>query len=100
MVLMWFIADHVSNAGNCGTGPFASAKGVPWVRNNPGRERDIELEAGDVLMMLLVALRQRGIDPLQGMMAKFLTKGFTDENVTPRSLLTTPGSSGSSSANG
>jgi hypothetical protein len=29
-------------------------------------------------MMLIVKLRRRGIDPLQAMLAKFQTKGFTD----------------------
>jgi len=62
----------VSSAGNGGTG-------VPWVRNNPDREKDIEGEAGDVLMMLCVTLMERGIDPYEAMLAKFKRKGFNYE---------------------
>jgi len=53
-----------------------------WVRNNPGRERDIEGEAADVLMMLYVTLMERGIDPYEAMLNKFRQKGFTDEAET------------------
>lgn len=57
----------VSSAGN-------------WTRNNPDRERDPEMEAADVLMMLYVTMRNQGIDPLEAMLKKFQQKGFTDEN--------------------
>ena len=50
-----------------------------WVRNNPDREKDIEGEAGDVLMMLCVTLMERGIDPYEAMLAKFKRKGFNYE---------------------
>ena len=47
-----------------------------WVRNNPGRERDISAEIGDVLMMLTVFAATQGIDPLEAMLAKMEGKGF------------------------
>ena len=46
------------------------------VRSNPDRERDPAPEAGDVLMMLYVTVMQRGIDPLNEMLAKWRRKGF------------------------
>lgn len=51
--------------------------GPDWVRNNPERERNVADEAGDVLMMLVVTLMERGIDPYEAMLAKFQRKGFT-----------------------
>jgi NTP pyrophosphatase (non-canonical NTP hydrolase) len=53
-----------------------------WVRNNPDRERNIADEAGDVLMMLCVTLMDRGIDPFEAMLAKFIRKGFVYERKT------------------
>lgn len=62
------IPGPVSSAGNC--------EAVPWVRNNPGKERNIEDEAGDVLMMLYVTCMERGINPHVAMLRKFARKGF------------------------
>lgn len=56
----------VSSAGN-------------WTRNNPDREKDIEGEVGDVLMMLTVTMMERGIDPFEAMLKKFARKGFVYE---------------------
>jgi NTP pyrophosphatase (non-canonical NTP hydrolase) len=50
-----------------------------WVRNNPGRERDISAEVGDVLMMLTVFADALGLDPMDAMLAKFERKGFAPE---------------------
>jgi NTP pyrophosphatase (non-canonical NTP hydrolase) len=50
-----------------------------WVRNNPGRERHIPWEIGDVLMMLTVFAATQGIDPLEAMLAKMKSKGFMVE---------------------
>ena len=47
-----------------------------WVRNNE-RERGVEDEIGDVLMMLTVFAATQGVDPLDAMLAKFRRKGFT-----------------------
>ena len=47
-----------------------------WVRNNPGRERKIGPEIGDVLMMLIVTASFFDIDPLQAMLDKMKSKGF------------------------
>ena len=47
-----------------------------WVRNNPGRNRDISDEIGDVLMMLTVFADAEGIDPVDAMLNKFDRKGF------------------------
>lgn len=49
-----------------------------WVRNNPDQDRNPEMEAGDVLMMLYVTMSRHGIDPLKGMIRKFQSKGFRD----------------------
>ena len=48
-----------------------------WVRNNPGRERDISAEIGDVLMMLTVFADALEIDPMDAMLKKFERKGFS-----------------------
>lgn len=47
-----------------------------WVRNNPGRNRDISDEIGDVLMMLTVFADAQGIDPVEAMLKKFARKGY------------------------
>ncbi len=47
-----------------------------WVRNNPNRERDIQAEIGDVLMMLTVFSAAQGVDPFEAMKAKMRKKGF------------------------
>lgn len=46
-----------------------------WVRNND-RERGVEDEIGDVLMMLTVFAAAQGMDPFDAMLAKFRRKGF------------------------
>jgi NTP pyrophosphatase (non-canonical NTP hydrolase) len=46
-----------------------------WVRNND-RERGVEDEIGDVLMMLTVFAATQGVDPVDAMLAKFQRKGF------------------------
>jgi len=48
-----------------------------WVRNNPDRERDVESEVGDILMMLTVFAATQGIDPRDAMLKKMHRKGFT-----------------------
>lgn len=52
------------------------ANQADWVRNNPDRERKIEPEIGDVLMMLTVFAMEMGTDPLQAMLDKMASKGF------------------------
>jgi NTP pyrophosphatase (non-canonical NTP hydrolase) len=52
------------------------ANQADWVRNNPERERKIEPEIGDVLMMLTVFAMEMGIDPQDAMLAKMASKGF------------------------
>lgn len=47
-----------------------------WVRNNPDRERDVEAEIGDVLMMLTVFADSQGINPIDAMLKKMESKGF------------------------
>ncbi len=47
-----------------------------WVRNDPDRERDMEAEIGDVLMMLTVFASTQGIDPVEAMLKKMGRKGF------------------------
>ena len=64
----------VSSVVNCRTV-------IPWVRNNPDRECDVEGEEGDMLRMLAVTLMERGIDPFEAMLAKFKRKGFDYEMV-------------------
>lgn len=71
------IIPKVSTCSACGADAVSSAG--KWVRNNPKKDRDPELEAGDVLMMLYVTMLKRGVDPLQAMLKKFQKKGFTDE---------------------
>ena len=46
-----------------------------WVRNNE-RERGVEDEIGDVLMMLTVFAATQGVDPVDAMLNKFRRKGF------------------------
>lgn len=48
-----------------------------WVRNNE-RERKIEGEIGDVMCMLIVTARQLGMDPIEVMLEKFRSKGFSE----------------------
>ena len=52
------------------------ANQAAWVRNNPGRERVIPDEIGDVLMMLTVFAATQGIDPVEALKAKMRSKGF------------------------
>ena len=47
-----------------------------WVRNNPDRERDVESEIGDILMMLTVFAATQGVDPRDAMLKKMRRKGF------------------------
>jgi NTP pyrophosphatase (non-canonical NTP hydrolase) len=56
-------------------------KQARWVRNNPDRERDINAEIGDVLMMLTVFAASQGVDPLEAMLAKMERKGFVPAEV-------------------
>lgn len=53
------------------------ANQAAWVRNNPDRERQIPAEIGDVLMMLTVFAATQGIDPIEAMLDKMKSKGFT-----------------------
>ncbi|MBI9049002.1 MAG: hypothetical protein JEZ00_06275 [Anaerolineaceae bacterium] len=55
------------------------ANQAEWVRNNPDRERKIEPEIGDVLMMLTVFAMQMGVDPVDAMLEKMKSKGFQNE---------------------
>ena len=55
------------------------ANQADWVRNNPDRERSVEPEIGDVLMMLTVCAAQLGIDPVEAMLNKMKSKGFEFE---------------------
>ena len=50
-----------------------------WIRNHAEKERGIEDEVGDVLMMLTAYCIARGIDPVECMLSKFKKKGFTVE---------------------
>jgi NTP pyrophosphatase (non-canonical NTP hydrolase) len=52
------------------------ANQAKWVRNND-RERNVDEEIGDVLMMLTVYASTRGIDPIAAMLKKFERKGFS-----------------------
>ncbi len=52
-------------------------KQAQWVRNNPPRERNVEDEIGDILMMLTVFAATQGYDPLQALLHKMEKKGFT-----------------------
>jgi NTP pyrophosphatase (non-canonical NTP hydrolase) len=52
------------------------ANQADWIRNNPDREREIDAEIGDVLMMLTVFSMEMGIDPLEAMLKKMERKGF------------------------
>jgi NTP pyrophosphatase (non-canonical NTP hydrolase) len=47
-----------------------------WIRNNANKERSVEDEVGDILMMLTAYCLSRGIDPLDCMLSKFTKKGF------------------------
>ena len=47
------LSEIVSSAGN-------------WIRNTPDKDRNPELEAGDVLMMLFVTMSRRTIAPVTG----------------------------------
>ena len=53
-----------------------------WVRNNPDKDRGVEDEVGDVLMMLTAYCIAREIDPVECMLNKFAKKGF-DSTQTP-----------------
>jgi hypothetical protein len=56
---LFVVGFLVSEVGELADALVSSAGN--WVRNNPDREKDIEGEAGDVLMMLCVTLMERGI---------------------------------------
>jgi NTP pyrophosphatase (non-canonical NTP hydrolase) len=47
-----------------------------WIRNHAEKERSVEDEVGDVLMMLTAYCISRGIDPVECMLNKFRKKGF------------------------
>lgn len=47
-----------------------------WIRNNPDKDRGVEDEVGDILMMLTAYCIARGIDPVECMRSKFAKKGF------------------------
>ncbi len=48
-----------------------------WVRNTPGKERSVEDEVGDVMMMLAVTAMQMGLpDPVACMRKKLAGKGY------------------------
>ena len=47
-----------------------------WIRNNPDKDRGVEDEVGDILMMLTAYCIARGIDPVECMRDKFAKKGF------------------------
>ena len=47
-----------------------------WTRNNPDKDRGVEDEVGDVLMMLTAYCIAREIDPVECMLKKFAKKGF------------------------
>jgi NTP pyrophosphatase (non-canonical NTP hydrolase) len=48
-----------------------------WVRNHAEKERGVEDEVGDVLMMLTAYCIARGIDPVECMLNKFEKKGYS-----------------------
>ena len=48
-----------------------------WLRNHADKERSVEDEVGDVLMMLTAYCISRGIDPVECMLGKFNKKGFS-----------------------
>ena len=47
-----------------------------WVRNNPEKDRSVQDEIGDVLMMLTVFAASMGVDPIEALMEKMRKKGF------------------------
>lgn len=47
-----------------------------WIRNHADKERSIDDEVGDILMMLTAYCIARGIDPVEAMLNKFEKKGF------------------------
>lgn len=48
-----------------------------WVRNHPDRKIvNVAGEIGDVLMMLIKTAQKLGIDPLDAMVEKFISKGW------------------------
>ena len=47
-----------------------------WIRNHAEKERSVEDEVGDVLMMLTAYCISREIDPVECMVNKFEKKGF------------------------
>lgn len=50
-----------------------------WIRNHAEKERGVEDEVGDILMMLTAYCIARGIDPVECMVNKFKKKGFSAE---------------------
>lgn len=48
-----------------------------WVRNNPGRRREVGEEIGDVLMMLTAYAIAQGIDPVEALAEKMKKHGFS-----------------------
>lgn len=59
---------------------LVQAQSDDWVRNNE-RERKIEGEIGDVLMMLVVTAKRLGIDPIEAMLNKFKEKGYGSDDL-------------------
>lgn len=53
-----------------------------WIRNSPDKQRGVEDEVGDVLMMLTAYCIARGIDPVACMLNKFEKKGFASARNT------------------
>jgi len=51
-----------------------------WIRNHAQKERSVDDEVGDVLMMLTAYCISRGIDPVECMLNKFKKKGFSQES--------------------
>ena len=51
-----------------------------WIRNHAQKERSVDDEVGDVLMMLTAYCISRGIDPVEFMLNKFKKKGFSQES--------------------
>ena len=50
-----------------------------WIRNHAEKERSVDDEVGDILMMLTAYCISRGIDPVECMVSKFKKKGFSFE---------------------
>lgn len=51
-----------------------------WVRNNPNKPRDLEMELADIYMMLFITADLSGVDLDEALFAKMRSKGYDYAN--------------------